>query len=83
MDGRSISTAPAGTISERRHREAKLSVALPAGAVLLWVGFALALALAMLAGLALLPSWLRSLWPRREVPRGPTTIEGSYTKHVE
>ncbi len=58
-------------------------IALPAGAVLLWVGFALALALAMLAGLALLPSWLRSLWPRREVPRGPTTIEGSYTKHVE
>ena len=58
-------------------------VALLAGAVLLWVGFALALALALLAGLALLPSWLRSLWARKEAPRGPLTIEGSYTKHVE
>ncbi len=58
-------------------------IVLVAGAVLLWVGFALALILALLAGVALLPSWLRSLWSRKETPRGPTTIEGSYTKHVE
>ena len=54
--------------------------ALLGGAMLLWVGFALALVLAIVAGLALLPSWLRSLWTRKTTPRGPVTIEGHYTR---
>ena len=58
-------------------------LALLAGAVLLWAGFALALVLAVLGGIALLPAWLRRLWPHKNEPRGPLTIEGSYTKHVE
>ena len=50
------------------------------GAVLLWVGFALALVLAVLAGLALLASKLRRLWAPKPAPRGPVIIEGQYTE---
>ncbi|MGP1677713.1 MAG: hypothetical protein ACTS8S_08465 [Giesbergeria sp.] len=54
--------------------------ALLAGAVFLWVGFALAIVLAVLAGVALLPSWMRSLWTRKHARRGPITIEGHCSK---
>lgn len=54
-----------------------LGVAVLSGAaVLLGIGFAIALVLTLLAGLTLLRSWLRRLWTRGSVPRGPITIEG-------
>jgi membrane protein implicated in regulation of membrane protease activity len=54
--------------------------ALLAGAVLLWVGFALAMVLTVFAGLALLPAWMRRWWTGKTAPRGPVTIEGHCTK---
>lgn len=54
--------------------------ALLLGAVLLWVGFALALVLAVLAGVALLASRIRRSWARNPAPREPLVIEGQYTR---
>ncbi len=53
---------------------------LAAGAVFLSLGLVLAIAFLILAGFALLPSWLRRLWPSKRPHRGPVTIEGHYTK---
>lgn len=60
-----------------------LLAALLVGAVLLWVGLALAIILSILAGAALLTARVRSLWSRKEAPRGPLTIEGRYSKTVD
>ncbi|MBE0615394.1 MAG: hypothetical protein IH604_17135 [Burkholderiales bacterium] len=54
--------------------------ALLAGAVFLWVGLALAMALTIIAGLALLPSWIRRLWKHKHAARGALTIEGEYSR---
>jgi len=54
-----------------------------AAAVLLLIGFVLALVLTILGGLALLPSWLRGSWARSRAPRAPrapVTIEGRYRR---
>jgi len=53
---------------------------LVAGAVFLSIGLALAIAFLVIAGVALLPTWLRSLWSRKRAPQGPATLEGVYTK---
>ncbi len=49
-------------------------------AALLWVGFALALVLALLAGVTLLVSRIRRLWARKPAAREPQVIEGQYTR---
>lgn len=54
--------------------------ALPLVAALLWVGFALALVLGVLAGAGLMASRIRRSWTRNRAPRGPLVIEGQYTK---
>lgn len=51
-----------------------------AAAVLLWLGFILAIVLTILGAVVLLPSRLRGLWTRSRAPRGPVTLEGRYTK---
>lgn len=55
-------------------------VALFGAAVLLSVGFVLAAVLLILAVLARLPAWGRTLWLRRKTARGPVTIEGQYRR---
>lgn len=57
--------------------------ALIAGAVFLSIGIALAASFVILAGIALPPVWVRSLWAHREGPRRPVTIEGQYTRGVQ
>lgn len=54
--------------------------ALLAAAAVLWVGFALALVLALLAGVAWLSSRVRRLWKRKPAVREPLVIEGQYTR---
>lgn len=55
-------------------------VALVGGAILLWVGFVLAAALLILAVIARLAVWVRTLWARKHTARGPVTIEGQYRR---
>lgn len=54
--------------------------ALLAGAAMLWVGLALAMVLAFLAGIALLRSRVRNFCTRTPARRGPVTIEGHFTE---
>lgn len=55
-------------------------VALLAGVVFLWIGLALAMALAVFAGFALLPFWIQRLSKHKHAARGPLTIEGEYSR---
>jgi len=50
-----------------------------AGAVLLWLGLVLALAVVLAATLALLPVWAWKLLTAKRRSAGPATIEGDYT----
>ena len=58
-------------------RNALVVAAIAAGALLLWIGFAL-LVLALL--IVTLPFWIWSLFARRRVPERSVTIEGSATR---
>lgn len=53
-----------------------------AGAVLLWLGLVLALAVVLAATLALLPVWAWKLLTANRRSAGPATIEGEYTKNT-
>ena len=52
--------------------------ALVAGALFLWLGIAVAIGSALLAGVALLRNWVRSWWA--PPARGPVTLEGECTR---
>ncbi len=53
--------------------------AVATGAVLLWLGLVLALAVVLAATFALLPVWAWRLLTANRRPEGPATIEGEYT----
>jgi len=53
--------------------------AVAAGAVLLWLGLVLALAVILAATCAFLPVWAWRLFTANRRPGGPATIEGEYT----
>ena len=53
--------------------------AVAAGAILLWLGLVLALAVVLAGTLALLPVWAWRLFTANRRSGGPATIEGEYT----
>jgi hypothetical protein len=58
-------------------RTSLVITAVVGGALLLWVGFALLVAILLIAAL---PVWLWSLVKRRRAPQGPVTLEGAATR---
>ena len=56
--------------------------ALTAAVIFLWIALLLAVAFGMLAGLSLLPRWIRGMCARKRRRDGPRTIEGHYTKLI-
>ena len=58
-------------------RASLVIAAIVGGAILLWVGFALLVAILLIAAL---PVWLWSHFARRRAPEGPVTLEGSATR---
>ncbi len=53
--------------------------AVAAGAILLWFGLVMALAVVVVAALALLPVWVWRLITTNRRSGGPATIDGEYT----
>jgi Flp pilus assembly protein TadB len=58
-------------------RSSLIIAAVVGGALLLWVGFAVLVAILLIAAL---PFWLWSLGKRRRAPQGPVTLEGAATR---
>ncbi len=58
-------------------RTSLVIAAVVGGALLLWIGFAVLVAILLIAAL---PFWLWSLVKRRRAPQGPVTLEGAATR---